>query len=75
MTNFLKNVTEEGKNVPDRANAGKKRPLIYIGIGSSDGNPRYCWSVGFKGISILSEKLEKSMLRYVWYYYRGLNVP
>ena len=43
MTNFLKNVTEEGKNVPDRANAQKKRPLIYIGIGSRDGNPHDYW--------------------------------
>lgn len=68
MTNFLKNDTEEGKNDPDRANAGKKRPLIYIGIGSRDGNPSKRWSVGLKD-------LEKSMLRYVWYYYRGLNVP
>jgi hypothetical protein len=32
MTNFFKNDTEEGKNDPARANAQKKRPLLYIGI-------------------------------------------
>ena len=75
MTNFFKNVTEEGKNVPARVNAQKKRPLVYVVLVSRDGKPRHYWGVGFKGILILSEKLEKSMLRYVWYYYRGLNVP
>jgi hypothetical protein len=38
MTNFFKNDTEEGKNDPARAIAGKKRPLLYIGIGK----PRHC---------------------------------
>jgi hypothetical protein len=38
MTTFFKNDTEEGKNDPDPVNAGKKRPLSYIGIGK----PRHC---------------------------------
>jgi hypothetical protein len=42
MTNFFKNDTEEGKNDPARANAQKKRPLLYIGLVSRDGKPRHC---------------------------------
>ena len=43
MTNFFKNDTEEGKNDPDPVNAGKKRPLLYIGLVSRDGKPYDYW--------------------------------
>ena len=62
MTNFLKNDTEEGKNDPDRANAGKKRPLLYIGIGETAWLLDFRLSRSFNGI-IPSKR------------YRGLNVP
>lgn len=54
MTTFLKNDTEEGKNDPDRANAGKKRPLLYMVLVSRNGKPHDYWIFDYLEVLMVS---------------------